>query len=76
MSVRLQMLQVARRGVQALGESASLVRQFLRTSLNETGAGFDRDGRPDLYYTIFALAGLQALSEEIPQERVRTYLRG
>jgi hypothetical protein len=70
------MLQVARRGVQALGESASLVRQFLRTSLNETGAGFDRDGRPDLYYTIFALAGLQALSEEIPQERVRTYLRG
>lgn len=35
----------------------------------------DRDGRPDLYYTIFALAALQALDESIPSESVRAYLQ-
>lgn len=75
MSLRIQMLQVARRGVQALGESADLVRRFLSTCLNEQGAGLDRDGRPDLYYTIFAVAGLQALDAEIPRRNIRDYLR-
>ena len=36
----------------------------------------DRDGRPDLYYTIFALAGMQALEMEVPREKVVEYLRG
>ncbi|HEX4645870.1 MAG TPA: prenyltransferase/squalene oxidase repeat-containing protein, partial [Verrucomicrobiae bacterium] len=39
------------------------------------GAGLDRDGRPDLYYTIFALAGLQALDAEVPREKVESFLR-
>lgn len=76
MSLRIQMLQVARRGAQALGESADLVRCFLNGCLDERGAGRDRDGRPDLYYTIFAVAGLQALEAEIPREQIRGYLRG
>jgi hypothetical protein len=76
MSLRIQMLQVARRGVQGLGESADLVRRFLTGCLNDQGAGLDRDGCPDLYYTIFAVAGLQALDEEVPHERIRGYLRG
>jgi prenyltransferase beta subunit len=76
MSLRLQMLQVARRGAMALGDSAELVRGFLRSQLSERGAGKDRDGVEDLYYTIFALAGWSALEMEIPAERVRGYLEG
>jgi hypothetical protein len=74
MSLRIQMLQVARRGVLALGDSAELVRRYLSKTLDGGGAGTDRDGRPDLYYTIFALAGLQAVSGVIPEEKVRGYL--
>jgi prenyltransferase beta subunit len=75
MSLRLQLLQVARLAPRLLGESADLVRDFLRGQLTDDGAGRDRDGRPDLYYTIFALAGLQALDGEIPVDRVREYLK-
>ena len=74
MSLRIQMLQVARRGVSQLGEAGDAVRHFLKSHLHHTGAGVDRDGRPDLYYTIFSLAGLQALNEEIPIECVREFL--
>ncbi len=68
------MLQVARRGARGLGESAELVRFFLKSQLLSHGAGVDRDGRADLYYTIFALAGLQSLGEEVPSEQIRRYL--
>ncbi len=76
MSLRLQMLQVARLGVQALGESAAPVRGFFQRQLSAKGAGLDRDGRADLYYTIFALAGLQASEGMIGTEVVEDYLRG
>jgi prenyltransferase beta subunit len=60
-SLRLEMLQVARLAPRLLGESAELVRAFFeRQFLAEGGAG-DRAGKPDLYYTIFALAGRQAM---------------
>ena len=75
MSLRLQLLQVARLAPRLLGDSTDLVRHFLRRQLSPDGAGVDRDGRPDLYYTIFALAGLQALDAEVPSEKVETYLR-
>lgn len=74
MSLRLQLLQVAKLAPRLLGDSSDLVRDFLRGQLTPEGAGKDRDGRPDLYYTIFALAGLQALDCEIPTDRVRAYL--
>lgn len=61
MSLRLEMLQVARVAPKALGDSADLVRAFFARQLAEEGGGRDREGRPDLYYTIFALAGLQAM---------------
>lgn len=75
MSIRLEMLQIARLAPRLLGEAADLVRAFLRTQLTEGGAGKDRDGGEDLYYTIFALAGLQALDCPVPIERVAAYLR-
>lgn len=65
------MLQVARVGPTVLGESAGLVRGFLDRQFQAGGGACDRDGRPDLYYTIFALAGRQALQMEgTPQELV------
>ncbi|MEO8353590.1 MAG: prenyltransferase/squalene oxidase repeat-containing protein [Chthoniobacteraceae bacterium] len=74
MSMRLEMLQVARLAPKALGDSADLVRTFLQSRVTAEGAGIDRDGNPDLYYTIFALAGLQAVQAEMPIDRVAAYL--
>lgn len=70
------MLQVARLAPKLLGASAQLVGEFLRGQIGEDGAGRDRDGRPDLYYTIFAAAGLTALQGETPAGRVEKFLRG
>ena len=61
MSLRLEMLQVARLAPRLLGDGAELVRAFLRGQFGRGGGGLDRDGHEDLYYTIFAIAGLQAL---------------
>src|ERR1041385_5448683 len=75
MSLRLQLLQVARLAPRLLGDSTELVREFFRDQISSAGAGRDRDGRPDLYYTIFALAGLQALNAEVPREKLEAFLR-
>ncbi len=75
MSLRLQLLQVASLAPRLLGDSADLVREFFRRQLSAEGAGLDRAGRPDLYYTIFTLAGLQALDAEVPLEPVASFLR-
>jgi prenyltransferase beta subunit len=69
------MLQVARLGMQALADAGPLVRQFFQRQLLPAGAGRDRDGNPDLYYTIFALAGLQASDGRVPEDAVEAYLR-
>ena len=74
MSLRLQMLQVARRGALSLGESLPAVCAFARSRITEGGMGLDRDQRPDLYYTIFAIALLQALDEPIPTLSIREQL--
>lgn len=75
-SLRLEMLQVARLAPQMLGDSAGLVRAFFSRQIAQEGGGVDRAGRPDLYYTIFALAGLQAMPEALPADRVEPWLRG
>jgi prenyltransferase beta subunit len=58
-----------------LGDSTELVRDFFRRQLSPEGAGFDRANRHDLYYTIFVLAGLQALDAVVPHEKVEVFLR-
>ncbi len=75
MSLRLEMLQVARVAPKLLGESADLVRAFFSRQIAAEGGGVDRAGKGDLYYTIFALAGLQALQVEPPADRVAAWLR-
>ncbi len=74
MSLRLQLLQVARLAPRLLGDSTDLVRDFYRRQFNTEGAAGDRAGKPDLYYTIFALAGSQALDVPVPAERTQAWL--
>jgi hypothetical protein len=68
------MLQVARLAPRVLGEGAELVRGFLARQFGRGGGGLDRDGGEDLYYTIFAIAGLQAMQMEFQAEPVEEYL--
>lgn len=76
MSLRLQLLQVARLAPKLLGDSTELVRQFLIRQWTSEGGAQDRSGRPDLYYTIFNLAGMQALQMQVPRDAVAGFLRG
>ena len=75
-SLRLEMLQVARLAPKMLGDSAELVRAFFERQFSDEGGGRDREGRADLYYTIFALAGLQAMQAEMPPDRTEPWLCG
>ncbi len=71
MSLRLEMLQVARLAPKLLGESATLVRGFLLRQQNADGGFNDRGGKSDLYYTVFGLEGLNSLQIHGPQSAVR-----
>jgi len=73
-SLRLEMLQVARLAPTQLGESRDLVAAFLRGCVNADGGFKDRAGHSDLYYTVFGLDGLVALQEELPAEATAAYL--
>lgn len=64
MSFRLEMLQVARLAPGLLGGAADLVEGFLRSRMTAEGAFGDREGRGDLYYTVFGMEGLLALQRE------------
>lgn len=74
MSLRLQLLQIARLAHRLLADSTPLVRDFFARQFNADGAAVNRDGKPDLYYTIFALAGAQATDAPAPTERTRSWL--
>ncbi len=74
MSLRLQLLQVARLAPRLLADSAPLVRDFFARQFDARGAACDRAGKPDLYYTIFALAGAQAMDAPIPEDKTRAWL--
>jgi prenyltransferase beta subunit len=74
MSLRLQLLQVARLAPRLLADSTPLVKKFFERQFSDQGAACDRAGKPDLYYTIFALAGAQAMDATIPFEKTREWL--
>jgi len=68
MSLRLEMLQVARLGPGVLGEDAAgLVESFVHSQQNADGGFCGRDRRSDLYYTSFAVDALTALQKEVPE---------
>ena len=75
MSMKLEMLQAARLAPNLLGESAALVRQFVRRQQNPDGGFKNRAGISDLYYTVFGLDCLVALQEPIDTILLDHYLR-
>ena len=72
MSLRLEMLQVARLAPQLLHNSSDLIRQFVLGQLRDDGGFSDREGDSDLYYTVFGLESLLALHEPLPDEKVES----
>lgn len=74
MSFRLEMLQVARLAPKVLGDAASLVADFLRSTQTADGGFADRGGRADLYYSVFAIEGLFALRADLPLPSFRRFL--
>src|SRR4051812_31389160 len=74
MSIRLEMLQVARLAPKVLGpEVTELVASFLLAQQNDDGGFKDRKGQSDLYYTVFGLDALTALQKSFDAERVRAF---
>jgi prenyltransferase beta subunit len=68
MSLRLEMLQVARLAPRITGEAAELIAQFVQSQYLGPEGFMDRNGKPDLYYTVFGrdcLAALQAPEPEL-----------
>lgn len=63
MTLREGMLEVARRAPGLLGESCQAIAAFLRAQQNPDGGFRGRGASSDLYYTVFAVQGLVALSE-------------
>ena len=76
MSFRLEMLQVARLAPGMLGDAVALVEGFLRSRMTSEGAFTDRDGRADLYYTVFGMEGLLALQKDLDWAALAGWLRG
>ena len=74
MSLRLEMLQVARLAPGVLGDAAQLVESFVRERHQPDGGFRGRGPESDLYYTSFALDALTALRAEIPEDRLLPYL--
>jgi prenyltransferase beta subunit len=64
------MLQVARLAPTLLGDARDLVHAFLQSRLNPDGGFQNRSGESDLYYTVFGLEGLCALSAPPPPATV------
>ena len=75
MSLKLAMQRAARRAPRQLGESAELVRAFLRSRQNPDGGFQDRAGRSDLYYTVFGLDALDAFTETPDLATLENFLR-
>lgn len=75
MSLRFEMLQVARLARSILGDEAcALVESYVRSQQNADGGFRDRDGGSDLYYTCFAIDALTALQTALPEESLAAFL--
>ncbi len=75
MSLRLEMLQVARLARSVLGDEAcALIEAYVRSQQNPDGGFRDRDGESDLYYTCFAIDALTALQTPLPEESLAAFL--
>jgi len=73
MTIRCDMCRAVSRASDALGESVDMVRTFLCRQLAPDGGFQGRDGRSDLYYTVFGLEASLALNA-VSCDRVARYL--
>jgi hypothetical protein len=74
MTIRQEMHTAAKKAKNLLGDSSKLVVQFVQSRLNEDGGFSGRDGKSDLYYTVFGIEILRALGEEIPINALKEFL--
>jgi prenyltransferase beta subunit len=74
MTIRLDMRRAVSKGGDALGDSLEAVRGFLRRQLAPDGGFAGRDGRRDLYYTVFGLEAALVLNVDFPRQSMREYL--
>ena len=58
-----------------LNDSAALVADFLHSRLSKDGGFADRNGKSDLYYTVFGIEAFLALGAEFPQQKILSYLK-
>ena len=75
MSLRLEMLQVARVAPKVLGDTAELVQTFLTNQQNSDGGFGDRTGKSDLYYTVFGIDALAVFQAEPNVDALENFLR-
>lgn len=75
MTLRLEMLQVARLAPRMLGDAAENVVAFLRSQQTPDGAFKDRGGNADLYYTVFGVEALAAMRAQVDPGPLTDYLR-
>ena len=75
MSLRLEMLQVARVAPTILGEAGDLVRDFILSQQNPDGGFKDRAGQSDLYYTVFGLDAVAVFQAEPDLDAVEQFLQ-
>ncbi|MFH1418559.1 MAG: prenyltransferase/squalene oxidase repeat-containing protein, partial [Planctomycetota bacterium] len=76
MSIKRDMQRAARLAPSLLREATDGVVEFLLGQFNADGGGKNRSGESDLYYTMFAINGLAALSGAPPTDAIVRYLRG
>ena len=74
-NLRLEMLQVARLAPKLLGDSTALVAEFFKSQRQPDGGYCDREGKSDLYYSVFGLEGAIALQQPLPTALLYDYVR-
>ena len=68
------MLQVARLAPKLLGDSTGLVADFLRSQQEASGGFVDREGKNDLYYTVFGMAWTKNVHGPGPYQTPLTHI--
>lgn len=76
MTIRLDMRNTVNGASGVLGDSAGAVGDFFRRQLAPDGGFRGRDGRSDLYYTVFGLEASLSLGVDLPLDLVSRYLDG
>ncbi len=76
MTIKVDMAEAAGECVLMLGDATSLVEKFLGAQICRDGGFAGRSPKSDLYYTVFGIAGLQAVGSQPEYHRFQSYLSG